>query len=393
MIESIVRCDNYDQDALNAAVERHFAALRAEELIRPDMRVVIKPNLVGARRPETAATTHPNLVRAVAVWLRARGVTNIVICDSPGGLYAVSPLQNIYAATGMKALSDVAELNADVSFQTVKAAGGGAIPSFNIVTPIAAADLVINIAKLKTHSMTLLSAGVKNLFGCVPGLQKPELHYRHPDIEDFSNMLVTLARTVSPALTLIDAIDGMEGDGPTGGTVRHLGLTLAARDLFTQDWFACSLIGIDPERVAMLRRAKELGLIDERVEIAGDQPIYAEPPFRQPRAAGVDSVDESDETDDEVVKRRMTPADIDSSTYGATPAADFAAERFGLSPREADVLRLLVAGETTAQIQEALCIAPGTFNYHIRNIFTKLGVHSRQELLICVRDLQEQRKQ
>lgn len=288
MIESIVRCDNYDQDALNAAVERHFAALNVEALLRPDMRVVIKPNLVGARRPEAAATTHPNLVRAVAVWLHARGVQSVVICDSPGGLYAVAPLQNIYAVTGMKALSDVAELNADVSFQTVRTKGGGAIPSFNIVTPIATADLVINIAKLKTHSMTLLSAGVKNLFGCVPGLQKPELHYRHPDIEDFSNMLVELARTVSPALTLIDAIDGMEGDGPTGGTVRHLGLTLAARDLFTQDWFACSLIGIEPERVAMLRRAKALGLIDERVEIAGDEPIYAEPPFKQPRATGVD---------------------------------------------------------------------------------------------------------
>ena len=186
MIESIVRCDNYDQDALNAAVERHFAALNVEALLRPDMRVVIKPNLVGARRPEAAATTHPNLVRAVAVCLHARGVQSVVICDSPGGLYAVAPLQNIYAVTGMKALSDVAELNADVSFQTVRTKGGGAIPSFNIVTPIATADLVINIAKLKTHSMTLLSAGVKNLFGCVPGLQKPELHYRHPDIEDFS---------------------------------------------------------------------------------------------------------------------------------------------------------------------------------------------------------------
>ena len=288
MIESIVRCENYDQDALNAAVERHFAALHADALLRPDMRVVIKPNLVGARRPETAATTHPNLVRAVAVWLRRRGVRNILICDSPGGLYAVSPLQTVYAATGMKALSDVAALNADVSYQTVKAAHGGAIPSFNIVTPIAQADLLINIAKLKTHAMTLLSAGIKNLFGCVPGLQKPELHYRHPDIEDFSNMLVTLARTVAPALTLIDAIDAMEGDGPTGGTVRHLGLTLAARDLFTQDWFACSLIGIDPERVVMLRLAKALGLIDERVEIVGDQPVYAEPPFKQPRATGVD---------------------------------------------------------------------------------------------------------
>ena len=90
---------------------------------------------------------------------------------------------------------------------------------------------------------------------------------------------------------------------------------------------------------------------------------------------------------------RMTPADIDSSTYGATTAADFAAERFGLSPREADVLRLLVAGESTAQIQDTLCIAPGMFNYHMRNIYSKLGVHSRQELLVFIYNQQEQQKQ
>ena len=288
MIESIVRCDNYDQDAVNAAVERHFAALDGEKLIKPAMRVVIKPNLVGARRPETAATTHPSLVRAVVLWLRKRGVKDITICDSPGGLYAVSPLQGIYSATGMKALSDIATLNTDVSFQSVKAKGDGAIPSFNIVTPIANADLVINIAKLKTHAMTLLSAGIKNLFGCIPGLQKPELHYRHPDIEDFSNMLISLALTVAPALTLIDAIDCMEGDGPTGGTVRHLGLTLASRDLFTQDSFACQLMGIDPKNVVMLRRAGELGLIDTDITLVGDAPLYADPPFKQPRATGVD---------------------------------------------------------------------------------------------------------
>ena len=70
--------------------------------------------------------------------------------------------------------------------------------------------------------------------------------------------------------------------------------------------------------------------------------------------------------------------------------ANLTAERFGLSPREADVLRLLVAGESTAQIQEALCIAPGTFNYHIRNIYAKLGVHSRQELLVFIYNQPEQ---
>lgn len=111
------------------------------------------------------------------------------------------------------------------------------------------------------------------------------------------------------------------------------------------------------------------------------------------RAAGMDSADEEDGADDEAVNRGMALTGIDSSTCGVTSAADFTAERFGLSPREADVLRLLVAGESTAQIQEALCIAPGTFNYHIRNIYAKLGVHSRQELLIFVRNQQEQQKQ
>lgn len=286
MIQSVVRADSYDQAAMNEAVCRHFDALNIEDIIKPGMRVAIKPNLVGARRPDTAATTHPNLVRAVILWLRARGISDITVCDSPGGAYTPQHLDSVYRATGMAELADVACLNRDTGFVSVKAAEGGT--AFNIINPIAQADLVINIAKLKTHSMTLLSAGIKNLFGCIPGLQKPEMHYRHPEVNGFSDMLVSLARTVSPAVTLIDAVECMEGDGPTGGTVRHMGLTLAARDLFTQDALAARMMGIEPNEVAMLRVVQAQGLMDNEVIWAGDEPIYAQPPFKRPRASGVD---------------------------------------------------------------------------------------------------------
>lgn len=286
MIQSVVRVESYDQAAMNEAVCRHFDALNIEEMLKPNLRVAIKPNLVGARRPDTAATTHPALVRAVILWLRARGVKDITVCDSPGGAYTPQHLDSVYRATGMAELADIAHLNRDTGFVSVRAEEG--ISAFNIINPIAQADLVINIAKLKTHSMTLLSAGIKNLFGCIPGLQKPELHYRHPEVDGFSKMLVSLARTVNPAVTLIDAVECMEGDGPTGGTVRHLGLMLAARDLFTQDVLAARMMGIDRSEVAMLRHASSLGLIDEEVIWAGDEPIYVQPPFKRPRAAGVD---------------------------------------------------------------------------------------------------------
>ena len=112
------------------------------------------------------------------------------------------------------------------------------------------------------------------------------------------------------------------------------------------------------------------------------------------RAADVGTPEEVDTQDTET----------NNSTGGAAqfrgekdkPARDIVqvtAERFGLSPREADVLRLLVAGESTAQIQDELCIAAGTFNYHMRNIYSKLGVHSRQELLVSIYNQQKQQKQ
>ena len=137
--------------------------------------------------------------------------------------------------------------------------------------------------------MTRLSAGVKNLFGCVPGLQKPELHYTYPEAGAFAQMLVDLSQIVKPQITVLDAVECMEGDGPTGGTMRRLGLLLASDNMYAQDDFAARLIGMDPGDVIMLRKARAQRLYDlEDVTYVGDEPVYADPPFRLPHAVTVD---------------------------------------------------------------------------------------------------------
>ena len=80
------------------------------------------------------------------------------------------------------------------------------------------ADAVISCSKLKTHGMTLMTGCVKNLFGCVPGTTKVEYHARFNQLNRFSNMLVDIERCVRPVISVLDAVDGMEGEGPSGGT-------------------------------------------------------------------------------------------------------------------------------------------------------------------------------
>lgn len=109
-----------------------------------------------------------------------------------------------------------ASLNLSADSRNVHVAEGALCRDFDVIDPVADADFVVNCCKLKTHCMTTLSCGVKNLFGCVPGLLKPQLHYRFPDGEQFARMLVDLSLLVKPGLTVADAVDAMEGDGPTG---------------------------------------------------------------------------------------------------------------------------------------------------------------------------------
>ena len=280
---------DYDPAHVRDVMAFHLEALGVYSLIDPGMKVVIKPNLLMARKPDAAVTTHPAIIRAICELLREHGITDITIAESSGGPHLQKYMESTYAACGYNTLSDVAKLNLDMEFVSVKTPEGSLVPAFNIIKPIAEADFVINVAKLKTHGMTQFSAGMKNLFGCVPGLQKPEMHYRFPEPDQFCRMICELDQLVNPGLTVIDAIDCMEGNGPSGGNVRHYGAILASTDMYAQDEYAVRLMGIVPDETEMLREARKLNLLPtEPVTFAGDMLTPADPPFKLPDSKRLD---------------------------------------------------------------------------------------------------------
>jgi ferredoxin len=101
---------------------------------------------------------------------------------------------------------------------------------------------------------------VKNLFGCIPGLIKPEMHLRFPEKDRFARMLVDLALLVKPGITLVDGVDSMEGDGPAGGTVRHTAMTFAGRNVFALDLALGAFIGLRPGEIPTVAESVKSGL-------------------------------------------------------------------------------------------------------------------------------------
>ncbi|MFH1879348.1 MAG: DUF362 domain-containing protein, partial [Bacillota bacterium] len=152
-----------------------------------------------------------------------------------------------------------------------------------IITPVLEADYIINCAKLKTHALMVMTAAVKNMFGSVPGLKKAEYHCTKATIEPFTRMILDLHETVKPHLNLVDAIDCMEGNGPSGGTIRHMGYTLASKCAYAADEVCAELMHINPSMVRTIHWARKRGFIDpSAVQKVGDTLMPANPPFTLP---------------------------------------------------------------------------------------------------------------
>lgn len=292
---SVISCSSYDIDKLSDIIERQFCELEATKpIIKQGDNVVIKPNLVMSRRPDEATTTHPEFIAAIIRAVKKRGGTAI-IAESPGGPYTKAALRAIYAHTGMTQVAERegAKLNYDVGYEQVPSNKGRVVSTFNIITPIAQADVVISAAKLKTHGQMTYSGAVKNLFGSVPGLMKPEFHYRFPEKADFGAMIVDLCETVKPAISFIDGIIGMEGNGPTGGTPKEFDLVLAGTNPHAVDLVACSLIGFGADKIPTLADAVKRGLCPNDisgVEITGNGKNAKQIKIKAPDSTSLDFV-------------------------------------------------------------------------------------------------------
>lgn len=234
--------------------------------------VLLKPNLLSDAGYETAITTHPEIIYAVGKMVLEAG-GNLVVADSPGAgiLYTERSMKKLYQRCG---ITDACERlgitpSYDLGFQEVSYPEGIKMKRFTIINPALNADVIISVCKLKTHMFTQFSGAVKNTFGIVPGLDKPVFHSRFPDNSDFSKMLIDLNELVKPNFVIMDAVIGMEGNGPMGGEPRFAGYIFASESVYALDYVAQELIGMEPNRIMTTAAAKERGVLDE-VNVAGD---------------------------------------------------------------------------------------------------------------------------
>jgi uncharacterized protein (DUF362 family)/Pyruvate/2-oxoacid:ferredoxin oxidoreductase delta subunit len=202
----------------------------------------------------------------------------VLLGDSPGSgiFYNEANLRKSYAASGYDRIADElgVPLNYDVGYRDVPAPESRTIKRFPIISPALDCDALVVVSKAKTHASTYFSGAAKNLFGVIPGLEKPTYHARLPDPGSFGRMIVDLNDVVKPKLQIMDAIMGMEGDGPHTGTPRKIGAVLASGNYNAIDVATCRLMSIDPLRVPTIAAAVERGYLREDlsdVSLTGDR--------------------------------------------------------------------------------------------------------------------------
>lgn len=242
---AFVKCGNYGV-GLAEAVARAFELSGWSAMYAlSGKNVLVKPNLLTDRKPEQAVTTHPEVVRQVIRWLKQRGA-HVVVGDSPA---STANLKNVWEISGLRAVC----AEEQVMLVSLEQAGVKAFTvdgfSFAVALPVLDADYIVNLPKVKSHALTLLTAAVKNIYGVLPGYSKTLLHRQYPKTWDFGQLVSTLWKVIPPSITLADGIVGMEGQGPASGTPVSLGFLAASESPFALDRALCRVLKIDAKRV------------------------------------------------------------------------------------------------------------------------------------------------
>lgn len=267
--------DTYSQQEIDKALRVLLSDLGGiEKFIKKGQTVFLKPNLVAAIEPHKAATTHPVMVASVAKLCVEAGAC-VVIGDSPGGPYNASFVNNVYKKTGMTVAAEEAgaDLNRDFTETVVEYTEGMVAKKVPLCSAMLKADVIINLPKLKTHCFAGLSAACKNMYGAIPGLIKVEWHQYFQDLECFAECLLDIHGALGDKLVLniVDAVEGMEGMGPTGGTPIRIGLLMASSCAHSTDVVCARIIGERAEALPTITAAVKRGWLNPKfdVEIVG----------------------------------------------------------------------------------------------------------------------------
>ncbi|MDO9516587.1 MAG: DUF362 domain-containing protein [Methanosarcinaceae archaeon] len=266
---SIVRCPDYSQ-AKDAIIESLELIGGLEKIIKSGDRVLLKANILAARPPEDAVTTHPTIITAMCELVSNIGGIPIVGDGSgithPGATAEALKISGIEDAA-QKCGAEIVNFET-AGFVEVDVSDAKQFPRLYIAKPILDADVIISLPKLKTHELTYYTGAVKNFFGAVPLKTRKQAHLlAKRDL--FGDAVVDIYSVVKPHLAVMDGIVGMEGNGPAHGTPINSGIIMASYDCVALDMVASELIGFDPMMIPTNRAALERNIGTGQAEVVG----------------------------------------------------------------------------------------------------------------------------
>ena len=274
---SITRANSYDAIQVKEALRKGFNLLGGvSEYIKPGQKVLLKVNVLSAKTPDQNVTTHPEVIGQMIDILHNHGCEVWVGDSSGGNMQQGNPTGTALKVTGIQEVVEkkgAKLLNFDATGFEIKK-GGTVFKELYIAKPIYEADVVISMAKFKTHGLTLLTGGVKNMFGVVPGRAKANYHQVAQTIEKCCKGLLALYKEVKPHFTVIDGIEAMEGNGPSAGTTKKCGIIVMSPDAISADRVLGEILPCRFEDVQTTYFGHEMGLGQgdiNKIKILGTQ--------------------------------------------------------------------------------------------------------------------------
>ena len=248
-------------------------------------KVVIKPNVLRTSTAAEHIVTNPMILRAVIEKVEEMSPAEIVVGDNPG-LFNYGDNENSFISTGLMEAAKGYYKNIGNTIRQC-AFHPDFLPEVGVSQEIMDADILISLPKFKTHGLTVMTGAIKNSYGILPGAQKARLHQIAGSPARFHEVIVEVFRLRVPDLFIMDAVVGMEGNGPASPDLRQIGLVLAADNAVAMDAVVATMMGLDPARLRFLQKAKEEELGDftpGTIEIDGELQVLAD--FKLPPLGG-----------------------------------------------------------------------------------------------------------
>ena len=268
---SLMSASTYDVEVLSQSIVELLAPLGGiEHFVKPGDRVLLKPNMLTGGRPTKECITRPEIVYCVAKLVQAAG-GNPFLGDSPafGSAHGVAKANGLLQWAQKLDLPIVELHGKRYNLESQPDSFDNLLLSKEAME----ADVVINLPKVKSHVQLTLTLGVKNLFGCVPGKMKAWWHMEAgKDRQRFAHMLVETAQAIDPDLTILDGIIGHEGNGPSGGEPRHLGVLGASENVYALDRAMVDVLQVDPSQIPTVAASQRLGLCPRAIEFVLQSP-------------------------------------------------------------------------------------------------------------------------